>query len=162
MSSDALRLRRTRVDDGAPPRAGADFSQLVGEQLLESEQLERDTLLFVEHLDAAKDGAPAQVGPLVHERLALLRHFRLAEPVTNDLAIDAYVRDGDGGTARAEIDREDATRRAGAHVLTEGEQPATRCHEVTGVLEEVESNDVRGEQAMQQLRAVRQHAPDLR
>ena len=82
--------------------------------------------------------------------------------MTNDLAIDAHVRDGDGGTARAEVDRENATRRAGAHVLTEGKQPATRCHEVTGVFEEVESNNVRGEQALQQLRAVRQHAPDLR
>ena len=147
---------------GTLKAGGAAFSQLVGEQLLEGEQLERDALLFVEHLDATQDGAPVQVRPLVHERFALLRHLGLAEPVTYDLAIDAHVRDGDGGAARAEVDREDAARWASTNVLTEGEQPATRCHEVTGVLEEVESNDVRGEQAMQQLRAVRQHAPDLR
>ena len=147
-------LRRTGSIVGTP-RAGADFSQLVGEQLLKGEQLERDTLLFIEHLDAAQNSPPAQVWPLVHERFALLRHLGLAEPVTNDLAIDAHVRDGDGGAAGAEVDREDAARRASAHVLTEGEQPATRCHEVTRVLEEVESNDVRREQALQQLRAVR-------
>ena len=84
--------------DGTP-KAGDGFCQLMGEQLLKGEQLERDTLLFIEHLDAAQDGAPAQVRSLVHERLALLRHLGLAEPVTNDLAIDAHVRDGDGGAA---------------------------------------------------------------
>ena len=130
---------------GAP---ATDFSQLAGEQLLESEQLQRNALLLIEHLDATQDGAPAQVRPLIHERLALLRHLGLAEPVTNDLAINANVRDGDCGAARAEVDREDAARWASTNVLTEGEQPATRCHEVTRVLEEVESNDVRGEQAL--------------
>ena len=97
----------------------------MGKQLLEGEQLKRDTLLLIEHLDATQDGATAQTGPLAHKSLALLRHLRLAEPVTNYLAIDAHVRDGDGGAARAEVYREDATCRAGAHVLAEGKQPAT-------------------------------------
>ena len=91
-------LRRTGWIDGKP-KAGVRSSQLVGEQLLKGEQLERDALLFIQHLDAAQDGAPAQVRPLVHECLALLRHLGLAEPVTNDLAIDAHVRYGDGGAA---------------------------------------------------------------
>ena len=80
----------------------------------------------------------------------------LLESVKQNVAVDAHVADGDRHQPCAEVNGQHATSRPRAHVLAKAEEAAAGRHEVTRILEEMETDDVRREHAAEQLGAMRQ------